>query len=104
MPIDKIVILDPRSQPPAVPRFTYLLRLAVPRWRQAQFASAVTESRFPNADAETLAALRAGALVERVAEYTAAAGVTWAQMLTATAQRAQVQADLVTALGVAQAE
>ena len=103
MTIDKIVVLDPLSTQTEVPRFRYVLRLTVPQFAQPQYQSSVNTSQFPNADAETIAALRLGRITEVVKEYTAAAGVTWLHLRTNTPQRQQVQADLVAVLNTEQA-
>lgn len=101
--MQQIIILDQLSQPPAVPSFLFVMRLAVPPGIRNRYAGSVSGSSYPalSTDVEE-SQLRAGQYIEQVATYTGSATVqTWAQANTA-AGKAQIKSDLIAAYTTAQ--
>jgi hypothetical protein len=99
--MDRVIVLNATSGPGERPAFRYLLRLTVPRWA-AKAVSGITTSEDPGADAEVIAALRRGDLVEAVREWVAPDGVTWQQIRDSATVRQTIQAALEAAWTAAQ--
>lgn len=83
----KIIILDSNPVLPGETAYRYALRADVPAARKARYANAAAASAVDDATADELAALRAGAAVEKVEDARWPEGTSLAQVQAALVER-----------------